>query len=158
MDESNSSPFKDFFEPSYGELKNTDSGFIYGVDGRQDFGGLTNGIRICGSFCFACPQNLSAIRLSKAVIITRRKIRFGELTYPLNEAKFRMLCAFKRYENTTLSREFLLEYTWGAQGKTANNVNVMVSALRSLLANTGVEILTIRNSGYLMTYESPKTF
>jgi DNA-binding response OmpR family regulator len=61
-----------------------------------------------------------------------------------------MLCAFKRYQNRVLSRQFLLEYTWGKTSQAINNVNVMVSSLRGLLSHTELEIMTIRNKGYLL--------
>jgi DNA-binding winged helix-turn-helix (wHTH) protein len=83
--------------------------------------------------------------------ITRNKLKISSNTIRMNEPQFRMLCAFKRYQNTVLSREILLEYTWGKSTQTNNNVNVLVSSLRTLLSNTDLEIMTIRNQGYLLT-------
>jgi hypothetical protein len=121
---------------------------------KKESANILNEIKACDSFCFACPHFISKIQLSSGIFITRSSITIGDKKITLNEQKFRMLCAFKRNENKTLSREFLLSYIWGADCQTSNNVNVMVSSLRSLLRNTGLEIITIRNKGYLMTYHS----
>ncbi|GAB54323.1 hypothetical protein GPUN_0169 [Glaciecola punicea ACAM 611] len=61
-----------------------------------------------------------------------------------------MLCAFHRYKGEVLSRDFLVEYVWGAQNKVLNNVNVTISQLRGLLRHSEIEILTIHGQGYLM--------
>jgi hypothetical protein len=127
------------------------------IKAREKLAGIQNEIKACNSFCFECPHRISRIKLATGVSITRSSIKIADKKITLNEQKFRMLCAFKRNENKTLSREFLLSYIWGAECQTSNNVNVMVSSLRSLLRKTGLEIITIRNKGYLMTYHSEPT-
>jgi hypothetical protein len=119
---------------------------------KQKLISTRNEIQVCDSFCFSCPHKISKIRLTPDVFITRSSITFGDKKVTLNEQKFRMLCAFKHNQNKTLSRAFLLHYVWGVDCQIANNVNVMVSSLRTLLSRTGLEIITVRNKGYLMTY------
>nr|WP_297348375.1 helix-turn-helix domain-containing protein [uncultured Glaciecola sp.] len=113
----------------------------------------SNEHQICNSFCFDCPLKLDPIKLTADMSITRNKLKISSNTIRINEPQFRMLCAFKRYQNTVLSREILLEYTWGKSSQTSNNVNVLVSSLRALLSNTDLEIMTIRNQGYLLTHK-----
>jgi hypothetical protein len=124
---------------------------------QKKLASIQNEIEVCKSLCFECPHRISKIKLASDVFITRSSITIGDKKITLNEQKFRMLCAFKRNENKTVSRDFLLSYIWGADCQTSNNVNVMVSSLRSLLRKTRLEIITIRNKGYLMAYHSEPT-
>nr|WP_297348080.1 helix-turn-helix domain-containing protein [uncultured Glaciecola sp.] len=132
-------------------LKNSSELISYQILDSSKFDDLKNTPQVCTSYCFECPLSLYEVKLSANVSITRSKIKIGTRQIPLNEAKFRTLCAFKRYEGVILSRAYLLKYTWGEYSKLENNVNVMVSALRTLLSGTGLEIVTIRNQGYIMT-------
>jgi hypothetical protein len=121
---------------------------------QKKLASIQNEIEVCKSFCFECPHRISKIKLASDIFITRSSITISDKKITLNEKKFRMLCAFKRNENKTVNRDFLLSYIWGADCQNSNNVNVMVSSLRSLLRKTRLEIITIRDKGYLMTYHS----
>ena len=66
----------------------------------------------------------------------------------MSGAAFRMLCAFHQNEGKTLTKEFLLEYVWRDNSKVLNNVNVVVSEIRTILDERELEIITIRGSGY----------
>lgn len=105
---------------------------------------------VCESYCFACPHNYTKLTLAKNVIATRNLVVIDGKSQKVSMAKFRMLCAFNSYKNKVLSREFLLDYCWVGQSKVINNVNVTVSELRMLVKNSPLEIVTIRNKGYLM--------
>jgi DNA-binding response OmpR family regulator len=120
------------------------------TDSNSKLSNPTNKPQICNSFCFQCPLKLDPIALTADMSIAHLKLKIGTNTVRLNNPQFRMLCAFKRYQNMVLSREFLFEYTWGKTSQANNNVNVMVSSLRSLLRHTELEIMTIRNKGYLL--------
>jgi len=130
----------------------TDLGLNRITAAKENLSSTQNKVHICDSFCFSCPLKITKMMLSPVVFITRSSITIGDKKITLNEQKFRMLCAFKQNQNKTLSRAFLLHYVWGVDCQIANNVNVMVSSLRTLLSRTGLEIITIRNKGYLMTY------
>jgi hypothetical protein len=132
-------------------MDSLDKDIEYGDKNKENDFGLQNLPQVCGASCFECPLNLNEITLSKDVIMTRKNIKVGAHNSSINESKYRMLCAFKHYKNKILSRQFLLEYTWGLDCHITNNVNVMVSTLRSLLNKSELEIVTIRKQGYLMT-------
>ena len=110
----------------------------------------------CSHFCFDCPNNYTEIHLTTTASVTRMMLTVNGRKLRINESNFRMLCALHKYSARPLSREFLLDYVWGSNGKVANNVNVMVSELRSLLANSGLEIATIRGLGYQMIYKTKR--
>jgi hypothetical protein len=104
----------------------------------------------CEAFCFNCPFKYDELILSKGIAITRRSISIHGKKRRINETNYSMLCALHRYKGEILSRAFLLQYVWGTQNKVLNNVNVMISELRIVFSNSGIEILTIRGQGYLM--------
>ncbi|WP_244884979.1 winged helix-turn-helix domain-containing protein [Glaciecola punicea] len=105
---------------------------------------------ICVAFCFNCPFKYDDLILSEGIVVTRINISIHGEKSQINQAKYRMLCAFHRYKGEVLSRDFLVEYVWGAQNKVLNNVNVTISQLRGLLRHSEIEILTIHGQGYLM--------
>lgn len=111
----------------------------------------------CDYFCFSCPKNHSEIWLTLNTVITRKQLEFDNKTQVLSELKFRMLCAFHTHKNETLSREFLLRYVWRSKEKDLNNVNVMISELRTLIKDPELEIVTIRNEGYMMINKTKET-
>lgn len=112
----------------------------------------------CDSFCFDCPNEYNELHLTATTSVNRSMLTIDGKKTRINESNYRMLCALHNHPGVTLSREFLLEYVWGIQGKVANNVNVMVSELRSHLQNSGLEIVTIRGKGYRMLNKSKREY
>ena len=70
----------------------------------------------------------------------------------LRTKEFDLLAAFAQNLNIVLSREKLLEIVWGYDylGET-RTVDVHVNHLRSKIAGSGVDIETLRGTGYKMT-------
>lgn len=112
----------------------------------------------CDSYCFDCPHEYTELQLTNTTSVNRSLLTIGERKLRINESNYRMLCALHSHPGVPLSREFLLEYVWGSKGKVANNVNVMVSELRSYLVNSGLEIVTIRGQGYQMLNKSKREY
>jgi hypothetical protein len=131
-------------------LINSLNGLPHMADNNDEPSNPTNKSQSCNRLCYDCPLKLDPIKLTRNMSVTRRKLKIDANTVRLDDPQFRMLCAFKRYQNRVLSRQFLLEYTWGKTSQAINNVNVMVSSLRGLLSHTELEIMTIRNKGYLL--------
>lgn len=103
---------------------------------------------VCKSFCFDCPNNFTELRLTPTITVNRSMLVVGDDTFRINESNYRMLCALHRNSGMPLSRAFLLKYVWRNGSNVPNNVNVMVSELRTLLSNSELEIITVRGKGY----------
>lgn len=112
---------------------------------------------ICREFCFLCPDAFSSIYLTNDIYLVENYIYIDKTPHRISSAAFRMLCAFNKFKGKTLSREFLLKYSWGGRHKVANNVNVVVSELRMILMNTDIAIITIRGMGYRLISRSDGT-
>lgn len=142
---------------SYSEQRQRRQQKLQGVIAYSEFS-KANRPTICDSFCFDCPHDYEELQLTESTSVNRTMLTIDDKKLRINESNYRMLCALHNNAGIPLSREFLLEYVWGAKGKVANNVNVMVSELRSYLVNSGLEIVTIRGQGYQMLNKSKREY
>jgi DNA-binding response OmpR family regulator len=102
----------------------------------------------CRTFCNICKLAEREIYLTVNCYIKNRFLFVSGQSKRMSGAAFRMLCAFHQNEGKTLTKEFLLEYVWRDNSKVLNNVNVIVSEIRTILDERELEIITIRGSGY----------
>lgn len=117
----------------------------------------TNMPEICNEFCFLCEKAVKPMYLTNDIYVIENFIYISNTPNRISGAAFRMLCAFGEFKGKTLSREFLLKYTWNGRHKVANNVNVVVSELRMILTKTDINIITVRGVGYRMITRSHGT-
>lgn len=72
-------------------------------------------------------------------------------TFKLSYSAGRALCLLHRNIDEFVSKEHIMEYVWGSLPRVQNNVNVVVSELRTALMGTSLCILNQRKVGYMLT-------
>jgi DNA-binding response OmpR family regulator len=84
--------------------------------------------------------------------LLRHEVMVAGKPVSLRTREFDLLAAFARNPGIVLSREKLLEIVWGYDyyGET-RTVDVHVNHLRNKIAGSGVDIETLRGTGYKMT-------
>jgi DNA-binding response OmpR family regulator len=84
--------------------------------------------------------------------LLRHEVTVAGRPVSLRTKEFDLLAAFARNPGIVLSREKLLEVVWGYDyyGET-RTVDVHVNHLRNKIAGSGVDIETLRGTGYKMT-------
>jgi DNA-binding response OmpR family regulator len=93
------------------------------------------------------------IALGKLVIDTaRHEVKNNNEPVTLRTKEFALLVALAQNQGIVLSREKLLEMVWGYDyyGET-RTVDVHINHLRDKIAGSGVDIETLRGTGYKMT-------
>jgi DNA-binding response OmpR family regulator len=100
----------------------------------------------------SAPTEVEEIYRDGAIEIdfAAREVRLARREVPLTPLEFKLLAAFVRHPNQTLSRDQLLELVWGeAQSlSSGNQVKLYVGYLRRKLGLEPSPIQTVRGFGY----------
>ena len=73
------------------------------------------------------------------------------MSFKLSYTAARALCILQRNVDEFVSKELIKRYVWSESPVVDNNVNVVISELRTALLNTGLHILNQRKVGYMLT-------
>ena len=104
---------------------------------------------MCSELCQLCPRN-DVSKKSNCDFIKNYFLDEYDVSFKKNSASFRTFCALYRNYKKVVSREYLLEYGFMGKSSVLNNVNVVISELRTLLKGTEFEIVTVRGEGYIL--------
>lgn len=101
------------------------------------------------------PQNIILGKMS--IDLARHEVSVGGNQVSLRAKEFTLLVVFAQNPGIVLSRERLLTQVWGYDfyGET-RTVDVHVNHLRDKLAGSGVDIETLRGTGYKLTVAEAK--
>ena len=98
--------------------------------------------------CSLCPNRKffvgSLVKYESGFLHTNRG------NFKLSYTAARALCLLQRNIDEFVSKEHIKKYVWGASPIVDNNVNVVISELRTALFNTGLHILNQRKVGYML--------
>ena len=106
----------------------------------------------CNKHCLKCslyPNRKfsinSSVKFESGFLYTNKG------TFKLSYSAGRALCLLHRNIDEFVSKEHIMKYVWGSHPRVENNVNVVVSELRTALMSTSLHILNQRKVGYMLT-------
>lgn len=106
----------------------------------------------CKQHCMKCSlypnQKFSVgslVKFDSGFLYTNR------MSFKLSYTAARALCILQRNVDEFVSKELIKRYVWSESPVVDNNVNVVISELRTALLNTGLHILNQRKVGYMLT-------
>lgn len=86
--------------------------------------------------------------LDNSVYVENRTVVTPSKKARISISATKVLFELKRKQNKIVTREELLICGWGCSSKVLNNVNVVISEIRTALTDTSIEIITHRGIGF----------
>lgn len=129
--------------------------FLTGDEYLRDNRKIANRVlsnKFCSQHCFKCslyPSRSfvvsSLVKFDSGFLYTNRG------NFKISYSAGRALCLLQRNTDDFVSKDDIMKYVWGDYPRVENNVNVVISELRTALTSTGVHILNQRKVGYMLT-------